>query len=170
MTAGYSFPSSRAAVIIKPLPRYQPVRHFSYGYVRYNQLQTENKPILNETNEAVANQPTSRIGKLIQQSKELVKFYKDGIKLLWSNHKEAKVLQLKVQNEGYELSRSEFQLIHRAQKDIIKLIPFGIIFCILPESVKKRKNDKIVSLILYCVDSLTCYLCTSHDPKHLFKG
>ncbi|CEI88523.1 hypothetical protein RMCBS344292_02910 [Rhizopus microsporus] len=135
LTAGYSFPSSRAAVIIKPLPRYQPVRHFSYGYVRYNQLQTENKSLLNETNEAVANQPTSRIGKLIQQSKELVKFYKDGIKLLWSNHKEAKALQLKVQNEGYELSRSEFQLIHRAQKDIIKLIPFGIIFCILPESI-----------------------------------
>ncbi|KAG1130082.1 hypothetical protein G6F42_004490 [Rhizopus arrhizus] len=115
-------------LFIKPTQQQSFIRTFTSGYVRYNQVP--------ETKETTAvKQPTSRIGQFIQQSKELVVFYKNGIKLLWSNHKEAKALQLKVQQEDYELKRSEFQLIHRSKKDMIKLIPFGFVFCILPESI-----------------------------------
>lgn len=109
-------------------------------------------------------QPTSRISQFIQQSKELVVFYKNGIKLLWSNHKEAKALQLKVQQEDYELKRSEFQLIHRSKKDMIKLIPFGFVFCILPESVKFffRKKHNSTIILIAIIDSFDCHLLTWH--------
>lgn len=128
-------------LFLKPTQQQSFIRTFTSGYVRYNQVP--------ETKETTAvKQPTSRIGQFIQQSKELVVFYKNGIKLLWSNHKEAKALQLKVQQEDYELKRSEFQLIHRSKKDMIKLIPFGFVFCILPESVKfsffKKNNSTII--------------------------
>ncbi|KAG1053185.1 hypothetical protein G6F43_004723 [Rhizopus delemar] len=116
------------SLFLKPTQQQSFIRTFTSGYVRYNQVP--------ETKETTAvKQPTSRISQFIQQSKELVVFYKNGIKLLWSNHKEAKALQLKVQQEDYELKRSEFQLIHRSKKDMIKLIPFGFVFCILPESI-----------------------------------
>lgn len=142
----------------RPLPtvRYvgviQPnIRTFSSTWMKYNQLKTQtndaptnttttvgNKEELKTTAEQVVTKtgPTSRIGKFIQNSKDLIRFYKDGLKLLWSNKKEAKALQLKVQNEGYTLNRSEFQLIHQSKKDMLKLIPFGFVFMVLPESVK----------------------------------
>ncbi|SAM05606.1 hypothetical protein [Absidia glauca] len=85
------------------------------------------------TEEAKA--PTSYLGKLYQQSKELVVFYKDGLKLLWSNNKQSKSLLQKVQQEGYVLNRSEYQLIHHNRIDMQKLIPFSLIFLILPESI-----------------------------------
>ncbi|KAL9547297.1 hypothetical protein MBANPS3_006227 [Mucor bainieri] len=122
------------------------LRPFSTSMIRFNNEQI-GKPITNTTNTTVveantetaappaAKQPTSRIGKFIQQSKDLIKFYKDGLKQLWANNKEAKALQLKVANEGYELSRSEFQMIHQSKKDMLKLIPFGFVFMILPESI-----------------------------------
>ncbi|GAA5810287.1 hypothetical protein MFLAVUS_003707 [Mucor flavus] len=153
------------ALAYRPLPcvRYmgviQPnIRTFSSTWIKYNKEQLastinkvtpiakeELKPLTTETTtekvaEQVAEQvvtkaPTSRIGKFIQQSKDLIRFYKDGLKLLWTNNKEAKALKLKVQNEGYELTRREFQLIHKSKKDMIKLIPFGCVFMILPESI-----------------------------------
>lgn len=112
-------------------------RAFSTSFIRFNQeLNTKTTTTVapvEKTEEKPA--PTSRIGKFIQQSKDLVKFYKDGLKLLWNNNKQAKALLLKVKNEGYELNRSEFQLVHQSKKDMIKLIPFGFVFCILPESI-----------------------------------
>ncbi|KAI9468983.1 MAG: LETM1-like protein-domain-containing protein [Benjaminiella poitrasii] len=51
------------------------------------------------------------------------------------NNKTAKALLQRVATEGYELDRSEFQLIHQSKKDMVKLIPFGFIFMILPESI-----------------------------------
>lgn len=123
------------------------LRPFSTSMIHFNNEQI-GKPTTNTTNTTVieantettastttSKQPTSRIGKFIQQSKDLIKFYKDGLKQLWANNKEAKALQLKVANEGYELSRSEFQMIHQSKKDMLKLIPFGFVFMILPESV-----------------------------------
>jgi hypothetical protein len=83
----------------------------------------------------VQEKPKTGISKFIQQSKELVTFYKDGLKLLWTNKKEAAALQLKVKEQGYLLNRPEFQLVHRSKKDMLKLIPFGLVFLILPESV-----------------------------------
>ncbi|KAI9030882.1 LETM1-like protein-domain-containing protein [Phycomyces nitens] len=85
--------------------------------------------------EPIANEPTSRIGKFIKFSKDLISFYKTGLKLLWANGKTAKALKQKVQNEGYNLNRAEFQLVRNSHKDMLKLIPFGIVFMILPESI-----------------------------------
>ncbi|KAH8553202.1 LETM1-like protein [Umbelopsis sp. PMI_123] len=62
-------------------------------------------------------------------------FYKDGIKLLWANHKTAQSLKDKVKREGHVLTRDEFQLVHLSEKDMIKLIPFAAIFLILAESI-----------------------------------
>lgn len=125
------------------------IRTFSSTWIKYNKEQLgsnkvtptlDNKPVTQETTtttEEVAKAgPTSRIGKLFQQSKDLIRFYKDGLKLLWANNKEAKALKLKVENEGYQLNRAEFQLIQQSKKDMLKLIPFGFVFMILPESVK----------------------------------
>ena len=115
----------------------QPIgaRSLSTTWIRYNEKL--DKPAVVE-----ATPPTSRIGKFIQQSKDLVRFYKDGVKLLWNNNKQSKALQQKVQNEGYVLNRSEFQLIHQTKKDMMKLIPFGIVFMILPESVRDCTLEK----------------------------
>ncbi|KAI8380513.1 LETM1-like protein-domain-containing protein [Choanephora cucurbitarum] len=77
----------------------------------------------------------SRIMRFIQQSKELVRFYKDGLKQIWTDNKQSKALLTKVANEGYVLNRSEFQLVHQTQKNMVKLIPFGFVFLILPESI-----------------------------------
>ncbi|KAI8993584.1 LETM1-like protein-domain-containing protein [Pilobolus umbonatus] len=88
--------------------------------------------------EVTADKPpasTSLIGRLYQQSKDLVRFYKDGIKLLWSNKKEAQLIMQKVKNESYEWTRSEYQLVHQSKKDVVKLIPFAFVFLILPESI-----------------------------------
>lgn len=139
-------PSIRYVGIIHPTTIGK--RALSTSLIRYNDIKTNttaSTPLQNTTTAtkgeaqpaaAAAAAPTSRIGKFIQQSKDLIKFYKDGIKLLWANNKEAKALQLKVKNEGYVLNRSEFQLIHQSKKDMLKLIPFGFVFMILPESVK----------------------------------
>lgn len=118
-------------------------RTFSSNMIRYNQDQLGKTTINNTTTlppkveAATSVTPQSRIGQFIQKSKDLIRFYKDGLKLLWYNNKEAKALLQKVQNEGYILNRSEFQLIHQSKKDMVKLIPFGFVFMILPESVSK---------------------------------
>lgn len=56
--------------------------------------------------------PRSRLVQLFQKSKALVVFYKDGLKQLWANHKQAKALKLRVQQEGHVLTRSEYQLVY----------------------------------------------------------
>lgn len=148
MTLAYRpLPSVRYFGVIQPN-----IRTFSSTWIKYNNavntpnntpINTVATPINKEEIEAVTAQevvakagPTSRIGKFIQNSKDLIRFYKDGLKLLWVNNKESKALQLKVKNEGYQLNRCEFQLIHQSKKDMLKLIPFGFVFMVLPESVK----------------------------------
>ncbi|KAI7868602.1 LETM1-like protein-domain-containing protein [Spinellus fusiger] len=106
-------------------------QHHSKGHITSNAVE---KPLDRVEAEAVK-ESGSRIVRFIKYSKDLVVFYKDGIKLLWGNRKTAKELKRKVQQEGYVLSRSEFQLIYRSEKDVLKLIPFGVVFCILPESI-----------------------------------
>ncbi|OZJ02619.1 hypothetical protein BZG36_03837 [Bifiguratus adelaidae] len=77
-------------------------------------------------------QPTNKIAQFWKNAKELARFYKDGTKLLWANHKHAKELREK-ESQGHVLSRSEFQLIHRSNKDFRKLVPFVITFIIVGE-------------------------------------
>jgi hypothetical protein len=130
-----SSPSVKYAGLIQPS-----FRTFSSNMIHYNNGQLDKTAVSNATTlppkeEATVAAPQSRIIQFIQKSKDLIRFYKDGLKLLWANNKEAKALLLKVQNEGYILNRSEFQLIHQSKKDMIKLIPFGFVFMILPESV-----------------------------------
>ena len=52
----------------------------------------------------------SRLVQLFQKSKALVVFYKDGLKMLWANHKAAKTLKQQML-QGHKLNRSEFQLV-----------------------------------------------------------
>ncbi|KAI8889143.1 hypothetical protein K501DRAFT_329482 [Backusella circina FSU 941] len=40
--------------------------------------------------------------------------------------------------QGYLLNGPEFQLVHQSKKDILKLILFGLMFLILPESLLSR--------------------------------
>ncbi|KAI8979442.1 LETM1-like protein-domain-containing protein [Mycotypha africana] len=87
-------------------------------------------------NEPVVHKTGGRISQFIQHSKELVRFYKDGLKQIWSNYQLTKEIRGKLEKDGMDsLTRQEFQLLRRSQKDMIKLIPFGFIFMILPESI-----------------------------------
>ncbi|KAI9466449.1 hypothetical protein BDB00DRAFT_338296 [Zychaea mexicana] len=53
----------------------------------------------------------SRLGQLFEKSKALVVFYKNGLKELWANQKAAKALKQQVTEQGYQLTRSEYQLV-----------------------------------------------------------
>lgn len=63
------------------------------------------------TTEQIQEKPKGRIAQLYEKSKALIGFYKDGLKLLWANQKEAKALKQKVEEQGYILNRAEFQLV-----------------------------------------------------------
>ena len=52
----------------------------------------------------------SKIVELFQKSKALVVFYKNGLKELWANKKAAKALMQQVE-QGYQLTRSDYQLV-----------------------------------------------------------
>ncbi|KAF7731280.1 hypothetical protein EC973_000696 [Apophysomyces ossiformis] len=114
-------------------------RAFSSSAIRWTEAQSPKQQAHIKAAQSAAveatSEPTSRIGKFIKQSKELLAFYKGGVKLLWANHKTVKQLKQKVEKEGYTLSRSEFQLVHESGKDMLKLIPFGIVLLVLPESI-----------------------------------
>ncbi|KAK9712707.1 hypothetical protein K7432_006960 [Basidiobolus ranarum] len=61
-------------------------------------------------------------------------FYKDGIKKIFTNKREAKLLKIK-QDNGQELTRGEFQLVSKAFSDSRKLIPFAVLLIFSPESI-----------------------------------
>lgn len=63
------------------------------------------------TTEQIQAKPKGRIAQLYEKSKALIGFYKDGLKLLWANQKEAKALKRQVEEQGYTLNRAEFQLV-----------------------------------------------------------
>ena len=95
---------------------------------------SDHEPAKVISEKAEPSEPMGRIRKLIKSSKDLVVFYKNGLKLLWDNGKKAKALRERVA-QGHDLTRAEFQLVHRSGIDMLKLVPFGLIFVILPESV-----------------------------------
>lgn len=117
-----SQPSLRYVGAIQPLA----IRSFSSSMIHFNNQQIQQPEKLTIG---------ARIGRFYQNSKDLVRFYKDGLKMIWSNNKKVKALEQKILTEGYQVNRSEFQLIRETKKDMLKLIPFGLIFLILPESV-----------------------------------
>lgn len=121
------------------------VTYFSHFSPLYQQPASGKTPTDKLDQSAVANttgeketkteKEPHKIVKLFQEAKKLVTFYKDGIKLLWANNKTAKSLKEKVEKEGYVLSRDEYQLVKISEKDMIKLIPFAAVFCILAEAI-----------------------------------
>lgn len=66
--------------------------------------------------------------------KELFRFYKAGIKAVFSNRAEARILERK-EKEDIELSRKEHRFILRSKQDFNKLAPFALLVLILPESI-----------------------------------
>ncbi|KAK9729518.1 hypothetical protein K7432_000203 [Basidiobolus ranarum] len=70
----------------------------------------------------------------LERFKELLVFYKNGIKKTFSNKKAAKVLKAK-QAAGQELTRKEFQLVSGAFSDSRKLVPFAFLLILFPEAI-----------------------------------
>ncbi|KAF9907522.1 hypothetical protein BX616_000393 [Lobosporangium transversale] len=70
-----------------------------------------------------------------RKGKEIVIQCKDGVKLLWVNKKIVKDLKQAQREEGHQLTRREFQLIHKTDADIKRLIPFGLIFVLATEYI-----------------------------------
>ncbi|CAO3608487.1 unnamed protein product [Cunninghamella blakesleeana] len=89
-------------------------RFFSLGLVRLQQAQPQKEvqPMDQITATEIKathslsdkEQNTSTIMKYYNQVKELISFYKAGLKQLWENNKAVKELQLKVQQENYILT------------------------------------------------------------------
>ncbi|KAJ1674819.1 hypothetical protein EV182_002498 [Spiromyces aspiralis] len=71
---------------------------------------------------------------LYKKLKAYLTFYKEGCKQLYYNQKEAYAIRQRVK-DGEKISRKEFQLEHQAQRDFWKMIPFGLLVMILPESI-----------------------------------
>ncbi|KXN67262.1 hypothetical protein CONCODRAFT_80231 [Conidiobolus coronatus NRRL 28638] len=108
----------------------------------YQQLNTFNRQFelyrfqSNQPNDkAVAQEPKrGKIMEFYHKAKELAIFYKNGMKQILVNRKEAKLI-LERKAKGEDISRREFRLINTAQSDFNKLIPFSILVFILPESI-----------------------------------
>ncbi|KAF9584093.1 hypothetical protein BGW38_007603 [Lunasporangiospora selenospora] len=90
------------------------------------------------TAEAVAPPPPKGLGAKAKEfwnkGKEIVIQCKDGVKLLWTNKKIVKELK-RSQLEGYAVTRREFQLIHKTDIDIKRLIPFALVFTFATEYI-----------------------------------
>jgi len=71
---------------------------------------------------------------LVTKFKELFRFYKAGIKSVFRNRAEAKILKAK-QKQGIALTRREFRFILKSKEDTYKLAPFSILLFILPEAI-----------------------------------
>ncbi|CAG8439250.1 11437_t:CDS:2 [Ambispora gerdemannii] len=69
------------------------------------------------------------------KARELVTFYKNGLKQLWENQKVARQLKAKRDENLSSLTRHEFQLacIRTADSDRSKLIPFALVLITIPE-------------------------------------
>ncbi|KAJ2997995.1 hypothetical protein HDV02_004997 [Globomyces sp. JEL0801] len=79
--------------------------------------------------------PMSKISQTIAKAKEMAVFYFNGIKLLMQETTDAKLLKMKVKNEGYQLNRKEFVFIHRNGLDFRKMVPFFLISTFIPEMI-----------------------------------
>ncbi|KAF8927797.1 LETM1-like protein-domain-containing protein [Dissophora ornata] len=81
---------------------------------------------------------TGVVGKakdFFRKGKEIVVQCKDGVKMLWVNKRIVKELKRSQKEEGHQLTRREFQLIHKTDIDIKRMIPFGLIFVLATEYI-----------------------------------
>ncbi|KAG0019101.1 hypothetical protein BGZ81_009936 [Podila clonocystis] len=82
--------------------------------------------------------PTGVVGKakdFFRKGKEIVIQCKDGVKLLWVNKKIVKDLKKAQKESGHQLTRREYQLIHKTDIDIKRMIPFGLVFLLATEYI-----------------------------------
>ncbi|KAF9419544.1 hypothetical protein BGZ94_009378 [Podila epigama] len=82
--------------------------------------------------------PTGVIGKakdFFRKGKEVVIQCKDGVKLLWVNKKIVKDLKKSQKENGYVLTRREFQLVQKTETDLKRMIPFGLVFLLATEYI-----------------------------------
>ncbi|KAF9435453.1 hypothetical protein BGZ76_006266 [Entomortierella beljakovae] len=82
--------------------------------------------------------PTGIVAKskdFIRKGKEIVIQCKDGVKLLWTNKTIVKNLKKVQKEEGHQLTRREFQLIQKTDIDLMRLIPFGLVFILATEYI-----------------------------------
>jgi hypothetical protein len=85
----------------------------------------------------------NRASYLFQLGKAYARFYKTGVKNIWSNYKEYRDLRRKFGGADIHdlvrhastpaITRREFQLHLRTRHDLKKLIPFGLVFAICGE-------------------------------------
>ena len=85
----------------------------------------------------------NRASYLYQLGKAYARFYKTGVKNIWSNYKEYRELRRKFGGADIHdlvrhastpaITRREFHLCLRTQHDLKKLIPFGLVFAICGE-------------------------------------
>ncbi|KAG0327271.1 hypothetical protein BGZ99_008032 [Dissophora globulifera] len=81
---------------------------------------------------------TGVVGKaksFLRKGKEIVIQCKDGVKLLWVNKKIVASLKKAQKEDGHQLTRREFQLIHKTDIDIKRMIPFGLVFLLATEYI-----------------------------------
>ncbi|KAF9955133.1 hypothetical protein BGZ65_003591 [Modicella reniformis] len=71
----------------------------------------------------------------VGSGKEIVIQCRDGVKQLWVNKRIVKGLKKAQKEEGYQLTRREFQLILKTDTDIKRLIPFGLVFFFATEYI-----------------------------------
>ncbi|KAJ2078288.1 hypothetical protein H4R24_004596 [Coemansia sp. RSA 988] len=71
---------------------------------------------------------------LMKKIKAYLAFYKTGVKELWGNMKVVKSIDSRVR-AGTVVSRAEFQIHLRSPADRLRLVPFGLLLILLPESI-----------------------------------
>ena len=90
--------------------------------------------------------PVSERGKyLYRLGRSYLSFYKSGLQNVWSNYKEYRSIKQRLGGrsitdvakygfpDGQQISRRDYQMYLRAKHDIMKLVPFGLIFLICGE-------------------------------------
>ncbi|KAF9157961.1 hypothetical protein DFQ26_008120 [Actinomortierella ambigua] len=98
--------------------------------------------------------PQGKFQAMWNKGKAIVIQCKDGVKLLWVNRKIVKELKRQVKDEGYQLSRREYQLIRSTDIDVKRLIPFAAIFVLATE---------YIPLIILFAPGMIPSTCVTHD-------
>ncbi|KAG0226950.1 hypothetical protein BGW42_003270 [Actinomortierella wolfii] len=107
-----------------------------------------------KTSNAGQEKPVGKLQAMWNKGKAIVIQCKDGVKLLWVNRKIVKDLKRQVKEEGYQLSRREYQLIRNTDIDVKRLIPFAAVFFLATE---------YIPLIILFAPGLIPSTCVTHE-------
>ncbi|KAF9979089.1 hypothetical protein BGZ73_006326 [Actinomortierella ambigua] len=98
--------------------------------------------------------PVGKLQAMLNKGKAIVIQCKDGVKLLWVNRKIVKDLKRQVKEDGYQLSRREYQLIRSTDIDVKRLIPFAAVFVLATE---------YIPLIILFAPGMIPSTCVTHE-------